>query len=156
MGKQNLYDDSVRVPLMVTAPGIKPGKVESPVYLQDIMPTTLELAGATIPPEVQFKSLLPAMQGRGGAYDAVYGGYLNLQRMITADGWKMLLYTKIQKVLLYNLKNDPQEMNDLSEDKAYEAVKKKLFAKLLMLQTETGDTLDLKPAYPQLCENAKL
>jgi choline-sulfatase len=150
MGKQNLFDDSVRVPLMVIGPGIKPGKVESPVYLQDIMPTTLELAGVKIPPQVQFKSLLPAMQGKEGAYDAVYGGYMGFQRMVTADGWKMLLYPKIQKVLLYNLKNDPQEMIDLCEDTAYEPVKKRLFAKLLKLQIETGDTLNLKAVYPEL------
>jgi choline-sulfatase len=118
------------------------------------MPTTLELAGTQIPPQVQFKSLLRAMRGEGGAYDAVYGGYMQLQRMVTADGWKMILYPEIKKVRLYNLKKDPNEMNDLADDKAYEPVKNKLFAKLLMLQTETGDTLDLKAVYPQLCENA--
>jgi len=152
MGKQNMYDHSMRVPLMLTGPGIKPGTVQSPVYLQDIMPTTLELAGADIPEQVQFKSLLPALRGDGGAYDAVYGGYMNTQRMVTADGWKMILYPTIQKVLLYHLKNDPQEMTDLSEDKACQAVQKNLFAKLLMLQIETGDTLDLKAVYPHLYE----
>lgn len=153
-GKQNMYDHSIRVPLMVTGPGINPGTIESPVYLQDIMPTTLELAGAAIPSQVQFKSLLPAMRGEGGSYDMVYGGYLQLQRMVLVGNYKMILYPEIQKVRLYNLKNDPQEMTDLGQDKAYEAVKKKLFAKLLMLQTETGDNLDLEALYSQLCENA--
>jgi len=154
MGKQNMYDHSMRVPLMVTGPGINPGTIESPVYLQDIMPTTLELAGAGIPSQVQFKSLLPAMRGEGGPYDAIYGGYMQLQRMVADDGCKMILYPKINKVRLYNLKKDPEEMTDLGEDKNYNAIKERLFAKLLILQTETGDTLDLKTVYPQLCEKA--
>lgn len=151
-GKQNMYDHSVRVPLMVTGPGIQPGTVESPVYLQDIMPTTLELAGVKKPAQVQFQSLLPVLQGRSnGAYDAVYGGYMSLQRMVTQDGYKMILYPKIKKVLLYNLKKDPQEMNDLAGEKQYAKTLKKLFATLLDLQKETGDSLDLKNVYPELC-----
>ncbi|MEN8127269.1 MAG: sulfatase-like hydrolase/transferase [Planctomycetota bacterium] len=151
MGKQNMYDHSVRVPLMVMGPGVGRGTVESPVYLQDIMPTTLELAGAEIPPQVQFKSLLGSMQGKGGPYDAVYGGYMNSQRMVTDDGYKMILYPKIKKVRLFDLKQDPEEMTDLGEDKKYDSVKKTLFAKLLSLQTEIGDALDLKAIYPNLC-----
>lgn len=151
MGKQNMYDHSMRVPLMVTGPGIGQGTIESPVYLQDIMPTTLELAGANIGPQVQFKSLLPAMRGGGRPYDAIYGGYKELQRMVSDDGYKMILYPEIKKIRLYNLKKDPEEMTDLGEDKNYNAIKEKLFAKLLILQTETADALDLKAIYPELC-----
>ena len=46
MGKQNMYDHSVRVPFMVVGPGVKAGqKIDEPIYLQDVMPTTLELCG---------------------------------------------------------------------------------------------------------------
>ncbi len=155
-GKQNMYDHSMRVPLMVTGPGIEHGTVESPVYLQDIMPTALELAEADVPPQVQFKSLLGSLRGKSGAYDAVYGGYMNLQRMVIEGDYKMILYPEIKKVLLYNLKKDPGEMGDLADDKKYNALKKKLFAKLLTLQTETGDPLDLKAVYPNLCGGRKL
>ncbi len=151
-GKQNMYDHSVRVPLMVAGPGIQPGTVESPVYLQDIMPTTLELAGVQKPAQVQFESLLPVLQGRSnGAYDAVYGGYMNLQRMVIEGNYKLILYPKIQKVRLYNLKKDPEEMKDLAEEKKYAKTIKNLFATLLELQKETGDSLDLKSVYPELC-----
>jgi len=41
IGKQNLFDDSVRVPLLVVGPGVAKGrKISAPVYLQDIMPTS--------------------------------------------------------------------------------------------------------------------
>ena len=46
-------------------------------------------------------------------------------------------------------------MTDLGEDKAYEVVRKKLFAKLLKLQSQVGDELDLKTVYPQLSEAKK-
>jgi arylsulfatase A-like enzyme len=50
MGKQNLFDHSVRVPLMLVGPGVPAGeKRDASVYLQDIMATSLELAGAERP-----------------------------------------------------------------------------------------------------------
>ena len=152
MGKQNLYDHSVRVPLMVAGPGLKKGKkISAPVYLQDIMPSTLELAGAEKPEHVQFKSLMPMARGEGKAsYDAIYGGYLNVARMVTQDGYKLLLFPKVKKVFLYNLKKDPEEINDLAGKKRHKKEMKKLFAKLLELQRETGDELDLKAIYPGL------
>jgi len=152
MGKQNLYDHSVRVPLMVNGPGIKKNKkIDAPVYLQDIMPSTLELAGVEKPDHVQFNSLMPMAEGRGKpAYDAVYGGYLNVARMVTQDGYKLLLFPKVKKVFLFNLKKDPLEMENLAGKRRYRSRIKKLFARLLELQKQTGDELDLKSIYPEL------
>jgi len=94
IGKQNLYDHSVRVPFMVVGPGVKAGALNNAaVYLQDIMPTSLELAGAPKPDYVDFNSLLPLLRGeKKENYEEIYGGYINLQRMITKDGWKLLYY----------------------------------------------------------------
>jgi arylsulfatase A-like enzyme len=149
-GKQNLYDHSVRVPLMVTGPGVPQGKrTSAPVYLQDIMPTTLELAGVEMPEHVQFKSLMPLVRGTvAGSYDAVYGAYLDVQRSVRQDGYKLILYPKIGKARLYNLSDDPNEMKDLAREPRYRPVIQKLFATLLALQQQTGDELDLKRAYP--------
>lgn len=145
IGKQNMYDHSLRVPLMVTGPGIpKNKKNDTPVYLQDIMPSTLKLAGIRKPRQVQFKSLLPLIDGRAERnYDAIYGGYINLQRMVCADGYKMIYYPKIDKTLLYNLKADPHEMNNLADDPANSHKLKKLKKRLKKLQKEVGDTLEL-------------
>jgi choline-sulfatase len=152
LGKQNLYDHSVRVPLMVVGPDVPAGKrIDTPVYLQDIMPSTLELAGVEKPDHVQFKSLMPLIAGREEApYDAVYGAYLKLQRSVQQDGFKLLLYPKIAKARLYNLGDDPDEMHDLAEDEQYLPVMKRLFARLLALQKETGDELDLVAVFPKL------
>jgi len=152
MGKQNLHEHSMRMPLMVTGPDVPKGqRSNTPVYLQDIMPTTLELAGVERPPHVQFKSLMPLIRGEDvKPHDAIYGGYLNLQRSVRVDDFKLILYPKIGKVLLYNLREDPREMHDLAGEPGSKPVVKRLFAKLLELQEETGDSLDLKAAYPQL------
>jgi len=147
MGKQNLHDHSVRVPLMVCGPGVAKGrKIDAGVYLQDIMPTTLELAGANKPKHVQFTSLMPLIAGRRkSSYDAIYGGYLKLQRSVTADGYKLILYPAYKKIRLYRLADDPLEMNDLADRPESRPIVKKLLVKLLALQKQTGDTLDLGP-----------
>jgi len=152
MGKQNLFEHSVRVPLVVVGPAVpKNKKIGAPVYLQDIMPTTLELAGAKKPDHVQFKSLMPLIRGSAEeSYDAIYGAYLSLQRMVIQDGYKLLLYPKIKKVLLFDLSKDPLEMNDLAGKRKYRKTIKKLFAKLLELQRQSGDQIDLKSIYPDL------
>ena len=140
-----MYDHSVRVPLMVNGPGVpKNKKITAPVYLQDIMPSALELAGVDKPRHVQFKSLIPVINGRAkSSYDAIYGGYIDLQRMVSADGYKMIYYPKINKTLLYNLKTDPLEMKNIADDPANAGLITKLRARLKMLQKEVGDTLDL-------------
>jgi choline-sulfatase len=140
-----MYDHSVRVPLMVNGPGIERNKkIAAPVYLQDIMPSALELAGVGKPQHVQFKSLLPLIRGRAKRnYDAIYGGYIDLQRMICTDGYKMIYYPKIDKTLLYNLEADPLEMKNIADDPANARVLRRLKRQLKKLQKEVGDKLDL-------------
>ena len=151
MGKQNLFDHSVRVPLIVKAPGVKAGtKTAAPVYLQDVMPTSLELAGAEKPKHVQFESLLPVLKGEPGGYSAIYGGYLKSQRSVVADGHKLLLYPNVPKVLLFDLEKDPHEMNDVAGAAEHADRIKDLAGKLKKLQEETGDQLDLSEAFPEL------
>lgn len=153
MGKQNMYDHSVRVPFMVMGPGIEAGKkIDAGIYLQDIMPTTLEWAGMKDKPEhVDFKSLNPLLKDSKAAhYDAIYGGYTSGQRAVTLDGYKLILYPKVPVARLYNLAKDPEETKDLAGDAASKPVIKKLFAKLLSLQKDVRDEMDLKSVYPDL------
>ena len=57
IGKQSLYDHSIRVPMIISGPKIKPNsKYNSDIYLQDIVPTSYDLAKITVPDEVDFKS----------------------------------------------------------------------------------------------------
>tara|TARA_R110000850_G_scaffold8950_11_gene32960 strand:+ start:1432 stop:2844 length:1413 start_codon:yes stop_codon:yes gene_type:complete len=149
IGKQNLFDHSVRVPLIVTGPGVDKGReVDAPVYLQDIMRTSLELGGVEAPDHVQFQSLMPVMKGEASGYDAIYGAYLKSQRSVTKDGFKLIVYPKVPIALLFDLKADPLEMRDISKKNPEKT--QGLFRELQKLQEETSDELDLSETFPEL------
>jgi choline-sulfatase len=152
VGKQNLFDHSVRVPFIAQGPKFEKNKrIDAGIYLQDIVPTTLELAGAKVPADCEFRSLLPLASGeRETQYHAIYGAYMDLQRSVTQDGFKLLLYPRVPKSLLFNLKEDPDELHDLSEAPAQADLKRRLFQKLRELQQERDDSLNLTTTFPQL------
>ena len=58
-----LFEEQVRVPLIVLAPGLAPAVVREPVSLVDVAPTVLDLAGVQAPPSFEGRSLVPLMRG---------------------------------------------------------------------------------------------
>jgi len=153
MGKQNMYDHSVRVPFIVAGPGVKAGgKVSAPIYLQDVMATTLDLAGVVKPAHVYFQSLLPFLRDsrKQGYYADIYGSYLDRQRALTHDGYKLILYPQGRIARLYRVSKDPHESKDLAGDPTQRPRMRELFARLLVQQSELNDTLDLVSVYREL------
>jgi len=149
-GKQNLYEHSLRVPFIVKGPGVNAGaKIDAPIYLQSVMATALDLAGADRE-GVEFASVRPLLAREGNGLEAVYGAYLDLQRAVIDDGWKLILYPKAKVARLYHLQKDPMEMTDLATDPAHVDRKRALFAKLRELQNELEDKLDLEAVFPEL------
>ena len=71
----------------------------------------------------------------------IYGAYKNLQRMIYDGEFKLIYYPNIDKTRLYNLKKDPLEIIDLSDDSHYSAKIIELKDKLLNKEKELGDPL---------------
>ena len=154
LGKQNLYDHSVRVPFIAVGPGIDSGKKNhSPIYMQDVMATALEIAESEVPKHVQFKSLMPMLNGKKGGLKTVYGAYVDFQRMAVSDQHKLLLFPKIKKAQLFDLKKDPEEMQDISGKPESKEKMKSLFKELLRLQKKSGDKLNLIDVYPELAQN---
>ena len=150
IGKQNMYEHSMRAPLMVSGPKIKKGrKVDAPVYLQDVMASALDLADIEKPDFVQFNSLMPMAFGDANksAYSAIYGCYVNKQRMIRKDGFKLIIYPKANVIKLFNLKDDPLELNDLAGTKKHQKRVSELLKDFLDLQKEYKDTLDISSLY---------
>ncbi len=118
MGKQNLYEE-FKSPLILAGPGIPSGKSDALVYLFDLYPTICGIAGATAPKEVEGRNLQYVMKGEGaGTRDVLFAPYKNVQRMVRNDQWKLIWYPKIDRFQLFDLKNDPWEIKDLSADPA--------------------------------------
>ena len=139
VGKQNMYDHSLRVPFLIKPPSGEGGRrISAPVYLQDVMPTTLELAGVAKPEHVDFHSVMPLFNGERSAsfYPEVYGAYLELQRAIIADGLKLIVYPTTHTLRLYDLAEDPLEMNDLVLSQPAQA--NSLYTRLLRLEHSLG------------------
>ena len=149
LGKQNLYDHSVRVPFMVVGPDVQAGaKNSEPIYLQDVMPTALELAGVDKPDHVEFNSVLPLLAGGESPYNSIYGCYLDKQRSVRTDQYKLMVYPNAKTLRLYDIKNDPMETKDLIDQASMKPVVKSLFAKLQSLQQSMNDDLDLSELAP--------
>jgi arylsulfatase A-like enzyme len=146
IGKQNMYDHSLRPPMIIVGPDIPKGKKqEMAVYLQDIMPTVLEYAGGEVPGYVEFNSLKAFIDGGKfeSYYPEVYGAYMDLQRMIRVDDYKLIVYPYAGVRRLFNLADDPDENEDLAALPENSDRIHTMFNKLTQLQLEMGDTLDL-------------
>jgi choline-sulfatase len=145
MGKQNQYDHSIRMPLIIAGPGIKPGTSSNAlVYLQSLYATTCELAGLPTPSTVDFPSLKGIIDGkRDFVHDAIYGCYRDYQRMIRTDNYKLIMYPHADIMQLFNIQSDPDEIDNLINDSAYESIKTELFSRFQKLQKEVGDTLKI-------------
>jgi arylsulfatase A-like enzyme len=120
VGKQNMYEDAMCAPFIISGPGVKAGQeLDVPIYIQDAMATALDIAGE-VPGNVDYKSVLPLLDGSvEKTHDSIYGAYMDTQRMIMKDGWKVIAYPQLKKVKLFNIEKDPLEMNDLSQNPEY-------------------------------------
>ena len=142
-GKQNMYEHTVGVPLIVTGPGVGSGKkTAAGCYLRDIYPTVCDLAKIPIPTTVQGRSLAPVIRGQAeSVYPCVFGHFRNVQRMIRTDKWKLIWYPKIDKYQLFDMASDPSELKDLCGQPCHAAVFAELKIKLEAWQREVGDPL---------------
>jgi hypothetical protein len=118
MGKQNVYEHSIRVPLIISGPGLpKNNRTAALVYLNDIFPTLCDLNQLEIPESVEFRSLLPVIKKQDAVFrNEIFYVYRDIHRGIrTIDGWKLIKYNVSQEntIQLYDLTNDPLELNNL-------------------------------------------
>lgn len=143
VGKQNMYEHSMRAPFIITGPEVKSGKkIDTPIYLQDAMATSLELAGVQKPNFVEFKSVIPLMRNfNEKSYDAIYGAYTGTQRMIIVGDWKLIVYPKLKKNKLFNLANDPLEIKNLALNPKYAKKLKEILTALEKMMDQQNDPM---------------
>lgn len=145
MGKQNLYEHSIRVPLILRGPDIESGAKRSAyVYLMDIYPTLCELCGLSVPDSVEGKSF------KGILEDAalitrphLYLAYTHLIRAIKDERFKLIRYKQQpEETQLFDLQEDPEETVNLYHDPSYQATAAALEALLLAERGHCEDAAD--------------
>jgi arylsulfatase A-like enzyme len=145
MGKQNLYDDGMKVPLLFHGPGIPQGESNALVYLLDIYPTLCELAGTPIPAEVDGKSLAPITRGQSQSVrDTLFLSYRDVQRAVRDERWKLIVYPKVNVLQLFDLQEDPYEVHDVANQAAHAERVQSMLAELRRWQSVVGDRLPLE------------
>ncbi len=144
LGKQNLYDHSIRMPLLIAGPGIRAeSRIDHLVYQHNLFATTCELAGVAVPETVEFRpSLAGLLHHRGGApYDAIFSYYREFQRAVRTTRHKLIVYPKAGVTQLFDMKRDPWETKNLAGQAKFAGIQKELLARLHRFQKELGDEL---------------
>jgi N-acetylglucosamine-6-sulfatase len=148
--KRNMYEESMKVPLLVYAPGmIEQGKtLEEVIQNIDIAPTILDMAGIKRPQQMQGESFYPFLKGeniawRNKAFYEYYWEYAFPQTSTTfgvRDGdYKFIFYPGIWDINeFYNLKKDPEEKKNLIRFTAYQPLIKKMHAEMYDWLEQTG------------------
>jgi arylsulfatase A-like enzyme len=150
MGKQNLYDAGMKVPLIFAGPGIPKGESDALVYLHDIYPTVCELIGQPVPSGLDGRSFAPVLRKkRKTVRDSLFFSYLSVQRAVRNSDWKLIRYPQINKTQLFDLRRDPDEMNDRAGEPGQAARIRQMTVKLQEWQHELGDTLPPTSANPK-------
>jgi len=137
--KRFMYEESFRTPLLIRYPKeIKAGSTcDNLVQNIDYAPTILDLANINIPDEMQGKSLRPLWQNNEPAqwrnalyyhyYEYPYGWHnVNKHDGIRTDRYKLIDFYEMEIFELYDLRTDPNEMNNLSDDPDYQTIKDSL------------------------------
>ncbi len=147
LGKQNLYDHSIRVPLIFAGPGVPAGqRTDTMVYLFDIFPTLFEMIGLPVPPTVDGKSLVPVLKDpKRKMRDGMVYGYRHYMRALRTTRWKFIRYNAkgVQNRQLFDIVADPWEMKNLAEIAELKETVTQLDLLMRMLLKQAGDPLDL-------------
>ncbi len=142
-GKQNLYEHSIRMPFILAGPGIPRGKRQHALFnLQSLFATTCELAGIPVPPSVQFPSLVPLLNGRRTQlHSSLYEAYLDRQRAVRTDRWKLIRTPYAHQSQLFDVQRDPWEMHNLAGEPRHAETLSYLNRELRTLMVEMKDPL---------------
>ena len=151
VGKQNLYEHSVRVPLIVAGPGIPAGRTTDALcYLFDVLPTLGSLCGVPAPATSEGRNLGDTLRHpeRPARRELVFG-YRDLQRALRDDRWKLIRYPKVDRTQLFDLIADPYERTDLSTRPEHAARITAMTATLAAEMKRLDDPAELTVASPR-------
>ena len=144
LGKQSLYEHSVRVPLIFAGPGIPAAERRSALAcLTDIFPTLCELTGVERPDSVEAPSLAPCLaDGKASVRDHALFAYRHFMRGVRDTAGNKLIETAAagqRHTQLFDLAADPFEIRDLSRDPARADTLSSLRRELTQWPRDLGD-----------------
>ncbi|MEO6246156.1 MAG: sulfatase-like hydrolase/transferase [Opitutaceae bacterium] len=143
LGKQNLYEPSVRVPFIVAGPGVpRDVRIATPAYSLDLYATLCALAGITPPDGLESRSLVPAFASSAARVrETTCAAYMDGQRMATDGRWKLIVYhvAGTERVQLFDLVADSGEQNNLADETEHAPQIARLRGVLGRWQQRVGD-----------------
>jgi arylsulfatase A-like enzyme len=142
MGKQNLYEHSIKVPLIISGPGIPADRTNDAfIYLFDLFPTLCSLSGLPNIEGLDGKDITPVIKSEiRGVRNQMFTVYRNTVRAVRDIEWKLIRYPYRDYNQLFNLKDDPLELNNLATKEIFNSKVREMTELLLKCQAETGDT----------------
>ncbi len=143
LGKQSVFEHSMRTPLIISGPGIPAGKsTKAFTYLFDLFPTLCDALALAVPGGLAGESLRPLWEGkRDHIRDSVFLPYIKVQRAVRDERWKLIAYPKIGHLQLFDLESDPYEMDNRIDDPAAAAALAKLQTLMADWQSRFNDTV---------------
>lgn len=150
--KRFMYEESFRTPMLVRYPGGIKGDIPEMVQNIDHAATFLELAGVSVPDDIQGDSYLPLLKGqrpdnwRTSLYYHFYEypaeHAVRRHFGVRTERYKLIrFYNDIDCWELYDLQNDPAEMHNLYGQEGTEEITKQLKKELLRLQVKYDDPI---------------
>ncbi|MDO5571519.1 MAG: sulfatase [Bacteroidales bacterium] len=160
-GKGSVFEGGIREPMIVSWPGIAKEHTicSTPIIIEDFFPTILEMAGAKyskLPQKVDGKSFVGQLKGRRGDLNRpLYFHYPNdwgerfnnvgePQSAVIIGDYKLIHFYETKTNLLYNIKEDISETNDLSKNPKYTKTLQKLAKSLSDRLRETKANMPIQ------------
>lgn len=145
LGKQSVYEHSMRVPLVFVGPGIPRGQSSHAfTYLLDVLPTLCDVLGVAVPAGVEGQSLRPLWEGKKSRVrGSVFLPFLDIQRAVRDERWKLIVYPQISHMQLFDLQADPDECHNLIGRPEHAGQVQRLLALVRRWQAAVGDRLAL-------------
>ena len=151
IGKQNLYEHSMRVPLVVAGPGIPANqRTDAMCYLFDVIPTLGALSGVAGPKTSEGLDLSATLRNPATpARTSLMFAYQKVQRSLRDERYKLIRYPQVDRTQLFDLVADPAERTDLSTRPEHAARITAMTATLAAEMKRLDDPAELTVASPR-------
>lgn len=159
--KHSNFEQATRVPLLISNPGTVAGYNASPVEFVDVFPTLCQASGITIPAQLQGKSLMPIVEGKTNKVKEFAVSQFDRDDKegysVRNDQYRLTIWLKknyrtfqkwnpklVDKMELYDYKNDPLETTNFVKDKKYTSIKTELYHHFVAFVNQQNKEINTK------------